>query len=528
MNTILFSSAVLVALCLIPAAIADDVKRGDVVFKTDFEAKDALKDWATIGEGKVQLVPGRGGSQSLMVDRPADLKAGGIFARIALPVEKLRGARVDFEALVKAQDVAKPPQPWNGVKFMLHTVSPSGKRWEQHNNVFGTFDWQKVRFVGAVPRDANEAWLYLGLEATTGAAWFDDVKVSIAMAPRPRPAKPAAAATQPAYKGHDLPRLRGTMINNVPKEEDLRELGTKWNANVVRWQLHRPEVNYGDADGRDMKAFDEWLDQSLKRLDQLLPVCEQAGLMVVVDLHTPPGGHDKSNNHLLFQEAAFQRKFLEVWDKIASRCKDRKAVWGYDLLNEPVQGVVAEGLMDWQELATAAAKRVRAIDANHAIIVEPEPWGSPESLEFLHPIPVGGVVYSVHMYQPHQFTHQGVFGLPVGLKYPGEIGGKKWDKDALRAALKPVVDFQRDYNVHVFIGEFSAIRWAPENGAFNYLRDLTDIFEENGWDWTYHAFREWDGWSVEHGDDPKDRSPSKTQTDREKLLRSWFAKNRKP
>jgi len=430
--------------------------------------------------------------------------------------------------MVKADDVAKPPSPWNGVKFMLQTVSPAGKQYPQRNEVLGTFDWMPIRFAAAVPRDATEAWLCLGLEATTGRAWFDDIKITVAALPRAIATRPASASQPAVYRGHDLPRLRGTMINHVPKEQDLLELGAKWNANVVRWQFHRPEVNYGNADGRDMKAFDAWLDESLKRLDQLLPVCEKAGLMVVIDLHTPPGGRDGQNEMRLFQEAVYQRRFLEVWEAIARRYRDQKAVWGYDLLNEPVEGPVAVGVCDWQDLATRAARLIRSIDPNHAIIVEPAPWGSPESLDFLQPIPVGGVVYSVHMYQPHHFTHQGVFGLPVGLRYPGEIDKKRWDKDALRAALKPVVEFQRDYGVHIFIGEFSAIRWAPENSAFNYLRDLIDILEENGWDWTYHAFREWSGWSVEHGDDPKDTSPAKTQTDREKLLRSWFAKNVKP
>jgi hypothetical protein len=54
---------------------------------------------------------------------------------------------------------------------------------------------------------------------------------------------------------------------------------------------------------------------------------------------------------------------------------------------------------------------------------------------------------------------------------------------------------------------------------------LIEIFEAHDWDWTYHAFREWDGWSVEHGGDPKDHQPSKTPTDRQRLLRSWFDKN---
>ena len=143
------------------------------------------------------------------------------------------------------------------------------------------------------------------------------------------------------------------------------------------------------------------------------------------------------------------------------------------------------------------------------------------------PIDAERVVYSVHMYQPHQFTHQGVYDAPVGITYPGEIGGRHWDKEAIRKALRPAIDYQRDYGVEIYIGEFSAIRWAPGSSAHDYLRDVIEVMEENGWDWAYHAFREWDGWSVEHGPDRKDRRRSSTPTDREQLLRSWFAKNLK-
>ena len=101
-------------------------------------------------------------------------------------------------------------------------------------------------------------------------------------------------------------------------------------------------------------------------------------------------------------------------------------------------------------------------------------------------------------------------------------------KAQLERALQPVVDFQKNYGVHVYIGEFSAIRWAPDNSAYRYLKDLIDIFEAHDWDWTYHAFREWSGWSVEHGPDPKDNKPAAQPTDRQKLLLEWFSKNHKP
>ncbi len=83
------------------------------------------------------------------------------------------------------------------------------------------------------------------------------------------------------------------------------------------------------------------------------------------------------------------------------------------------------------------------------------------------------------------------------------------------SVFESVREFQLAYNVHIYVGEFSAIRWAP--GAAKYLSDCIDLFEEYNWDWTYHAFREWDGWSIEHG-----------ELDRRELLLKWFANNERP
>ena len=58
-----------------------------------------------------------------------------------------------------------------------------------------------------------------------------------------------------------------------------------------------------------------------------------------------------------------------------------------------------------------------------------------------------------------------------------------------------------------------------------YLKDCISLFEEYGWDWCYHAFREWDGWSVEHSDDPRNSSPV-PHTLRKQVLLDAFKKNR--
>src|SRR5690606_10548264 len=115
------------------------------------------------------------------------------------------------------------------------------------------------------------------------------------------------------------------------------------------------------------------------------------------------------------------------------------------------------------------------------IIFEPGPLGGWANLDVYEPLDVPGVVYSVHLYEPMQFTHQGVVdGLPVGPTYPGEINGKQWDQEALRRAIDPVRQFQLDYGVPIFIGEFGAARWAPGDSTERYLSDCIDIFEAYG------------------------------------------------
>ncbi|MBN2473319.1 MAG: cellulase family glycosylhydrolase [Pirellulales bacterium] len=498
-------------------------KPGDLVFQTDFDTAQQRQAWSMAGFARWET--GHRGSTSLVVAVPADQAQSGNMIRLPLDLAPYRGCRLLLECMAKAEDVSRPAEPWLGVKFMLHYQSEAnGPYWQNPNGLFGSFDWRPLRFAAHIAPDATGGQLHLGLQDSAGKVWFDAVKVTVLKGPLPkRPAPPANPG--PVFKGHDLPRLRGVMSPNTFHDEDLRVLGVEWNANVIRWQFTR---NWGRAGtDRDLAEYDRWFQNELEDLDKVLEAGRRYGLKVVVDMHSPPGGRYENMDLAIFHEPVYQDHYVALWENVARRYRGRPAVWGYDLVNEPVQNLPSPpGVADYLGAQVRAAKAIRAIDADVPIFIEAAQWDSAAGFRELEPVDVTNVIYQVHVYVPGEFTHQGVYNKVTGVAYPGKIGDVAWDKEQLRRVLAPVREFQLAYNVHIYAGEFSAIRWAP--GAAAYLRDAIALFEEYGWDWTYHAYREWDGWSVEHGSDPQDHQPASEPTDRKKLLLSWFARNKKP
>jgi hypothetical protein len=502
------------ALCLIPFGA-----KAQILFKTDFDGDEPLASWQAGSSELVEVGDGR----CLHVSVDPDAEPLGAVARKPLDADGLKGKTITLRARVRAEGLSEKPNPWNGVKVMLILETEGGTDYPQLDLPGEDFPWGEAFEVLRVPEDVTAATLVLGLEMVSGEAWFDDVSIT-----EGNRIWDQGQRREEQFVGHDVPRLRGAMHGPEFVEEDFRALVEDFGANHIRWQLNWVPMDKATEWARDLDAFDEWLAGALDECDKAIALAEELGVLLLVDLHTPPGGRADAGVCRMFQERRYQEKLLEVWDTIARRYAGRDAIWAYDLINEPVEGVVADGLMDWRELATAATDVIRAADPGKPVLVEPGPWGGPQGFSTFVPLDRERVIYGFHMYLPHRFTHQGVHSDPVGPVYPGEVAGRYWDKETLREAMRPAIEFQERFNVHIHVGEFSAIRWAPENSAYRYLRDVIDLFEEYGWDWCYHAFREWSGWSVEHTTDPGDLEPAEEPTDRERLLREWFSRNERP
>lgn len=495
---------------------------GEVAFSTDFDSAAERESWKLSKSASWVEESGRG--TVLRVDvNPESIKEAHS-TMLPIDLSDYRGCTLIFECQVKADGVTKPSASYLGAKFMLHYDSESeGPLWTNESNVYGTFDWRRSSFTVRIAPDARDAHLSLSLQDSSGKAYFDAIRVTVFKVPHPRPTP--ITNPPPAFKGHTLSRLRGVMSPNSYFEEDLKTLGTEWGANLIRWQITR---HWGQKNtDRDLKEYGQWIDVKLAELDQTLEACRRYGIFVLIDLHTPPGGWYENKDMAIFHEKKYQDYWVSIWEKIARRYKGNSVVWGYDLINEPIQTRSSpDGVADYLAGQKRVADAIRRIDPDTPIIVEAAESDSARGYRDLEPINVPNVIYQVHLYTPGEFTHQGVYGEWKPVNYPGKIAGREWNKEELRKVLEPVREFQRAYNVHIYAGEFSAVRWAP--GAVDYLRDCIELFEEYGWDWSYHAYREWDGWSVEHGSNIKDHQKVLEPTDRKQLLLKWFAQNEKP
>ena len=312
--------------------------------------------------------------------------------------------------------------------------------------------------------------------------------------------------------------MRGVMSPSREMNEDDFKTLKDWGVTLLRYQMIR---GWGETNGnRDIDEYGRWLDGKLEHFDKfVLPMAVRYGMKVVLDVHVPPGGRDETGDMNMFYEKEYADCFVEMWRRIARRFKGREGIYGYDLINEPCQDRATAQGIDCLNLQQRTAEAVREEDAVTPIIIESNGWCAPYWFTAMEPITIENIIYQVHMYNPMEFTHQRVMSRYLrAMSYPNAEKG--WDKDYLRGVLKPVRDFQLKHKARIYVGEFSAIAWAE--GADQYLADCISLFEEYGWDWSYHAFREWNGWSVEHeGPDAQHLVPS-ADNPRKRILLNAF------
>lgn len=163
------------------------------------------------------------------------------------------------------------------------------------------------------------------------------------------------------YAGRE--RLMKLFRDNWITKRDW-DLMPQFGLNLVRvpfiWNVIEDEKN-----PRHLRA-DAW-----RYLDDAIEQAESRGMYVVLDLHGAVGAQGREHHsgcadrNLYWSIPEYQERTTWLWQQVAGRYKDRAAVAGYSLLNEPWGTGEGEMAAVMKKLYAA----VRAVDPNHVIIL---------------------------------------------------------------------------------------------------------------------------------------------------------------
>lgn len=483
--------------------------KGKLLYDMDFHSPEEFRKWS-------------GKSDRMIENGALHIRGNQILVRKIDPA-LIRGT-VWIEAEMKVERIPNPEKPYWGAKAMLVIEEPNGRKsYPEPAGIprYGTTGWKTCNLLLKIPEQVKSIQLWMGIQNATGDYWLRRFQIYQAVEEK------ESAAMQ--YKMPDtaaIPRgdckgakYRGFMSGNDFSEEAFQQLAA-WKANLLRYQMQP-----GKRDISDRRKYLEWIDAEIEKIDQLLPLCKKYGIKLVIDLHRGPAGSRKNevSSNVITDPGEVIAPLEQAWRKLAGHYRNNPLIYGYDILNEPqASGIIPGELHPWFTISRKIVKAIREVDPATPIIVEADL----ENWRKFQKIDDPNIIYSTHTYAPVDYTHQGVLkATPFTWSYPGVIQGEYWNKEKLREDLKDVILFQKKYQVPIYIGEFSVISWAE--GADQYLKDLIELFEEYGWDWTFHAYREFPGWSIEHESPRRGSFRKSADNPRKRVLLDALKKNGK-
>lgn len=284
------------------------------------------------------------------------------------------------------------------------------------------------------------------------------------------------------------------------------------------------------------KSPAEVWDETIQWADWMLDACRDNGMVAMLSVSqfpVDPAYNLTQASPEFWGTPAHLEEVVEIAERLAQHFKDRgRELGAYEFLNEPL--VRSSGKLRspkaWPALMGRLVEAVRKHDPDRHIVLTAGFGGEASYYRTLEkPLPYERIIYGAHVYNPHEFTHQGIADSSRGKTWPGYVGIVAWDKDRLKKQLSPLIEFRKKYNVPVLVGEFSAVRWAE--GASQWICDAASLFDENGFGWMYFAFNGYHGWNPNYdaiysSNDPADFEKRRVgdQSERWRILRSIYAR----
>lgn len=287
------------------------------------------------------------------------------------------------------------------------------------------------------------------------------------------------------------------LVSHDSKPRDIALLKKTLNINCVSLQL-KPRLRCKWGRVQPDKAW----KQEMAWAKSMLDACKQADVVGVLVIYQFPFDSKLGfiqDSPKFWNDPRQLDDVIKKVGELADNFKDRgRELGAYEILSEPLlrEGRKVSVPRQWPEMRDRIIRTLRKRDPQRWVMVAPGPGALPGGYKAMRKLDHERIIYSAHMYIPHNYTHQGIGKRKRGPTYPGYEGKRHWDKQALENALAPLINFQKANNVPVWIGEFSAVRWAP--GAEKYIIDVAAIFDSHGWAWAYHTYGGYHGWNPDY------------------------------
>jgi hypothetical protein len=283
------------------------------------------------------------------------------------------------------------------------------------------------------------------------------------------------------------------------------------------------------------------LEYLTKLVRQTVSRLLHAGFKVIFDLHPVAVNPDYEPLKLVERlDSPALRAYGRLVEHMARFLHDLPHdQFAFELMNEPWLDSEAE-IARWQPMMELLHTRARAGSATLPLVITGAQWSSPKALMQLDLRPFRGsnVLYTIHYYDPHTFTHQGVAGdegaYLSGLQWPAnhdnivqvqaaalarieatkkppavihqlkEVTRKlladyeltAHNPERLHADFAAVAKWATSENIpaqRLFLGEFGCVASAHQiplgEDRIRWLRAIRDAAQEFGFPWALWAYK---------------------------------------
>ena len=270
---------------------------------------------------------------------------------------------------------------------------------------------------------------------------------------------------------------------------------------------------------------DEAWTYTMNWLDDMLAECKTLGVTAIIGLNSvekPDDGGYYPLNSESFWNSNVPQLYAQVTKLVAHLVSnDSSASYAYDILPEPTMVTAAGTRMQptgWWQIQKNIIDGIQANDPGRWIVVKPGPDGGRYTYSQVTfpcnpytgaaqfcPYSESGLVYSIHVYDPQNYTKQHVNGAynEMGGPWPGIIKAPNgstsyYDEDQVISDMHPVEGFidHGDPPYYMYVGEFSAAIFACDSNVW--LQNMVDIWENMmspAWGWAYLSHGSYAGWS---------------------------------